>query len=86
MVAELKREACEKHLLYNQPLTVVARRMDCDDVLFKFGAPSEKFAVVHLTYRREVEVNPTFPRTRVYSTFEDFAENKMKIDALGYSN
>jgi transcriptional regulator NrdR family protein len=86
IVAELKCELSEKHLLCNQPITVVARRKDCDDVLLKFGTPNEKFAVVHLTFSGKRETNSNFPRTKIYDSFKDFVKNKMQPDAIEFSN
>jgi hypothetical protein len=86
IVAELKLELSEKHLLYNQPVTLLARRTDCDDMLFKFGTPNERFAVVHLTYSGKREVNLDFPRTEVFDSFADFAKNRMQRDALEFAN
>jgi hypothetical protein len=86
LVNELKRELSEKHLLYNQLVTVIARRTDCDDVLLKFGTPNEKFAVVHLTFSGKCETNPNFPRTEIFASFGDFVNNRMQQDALQFSN
>jgi hypothetical protein len=86
LVAELKREVSENHLLYSRPATVLARRLDCDDILFKLDTPKGQFAVVHLTWKRKRESNPNFPRTKIYDSFEDFVKNKMKPDALEFSN
>jgi hypothetical protein len=86
LVAELKLEVSESHVLYNQPVTVLARRLDCDDILFKLENPKSQFAVVHLTGIRKRETNPKFPRTKIYDSFEDFVKNRMQPDALEFSN
>jgi hypothetical protein len=86
MVAELKRELSEKHWLHNQPVTAIARRLDCDDVLFRLGAQNEKLAVVHLTWSGKPEANLNFPRMEIFASFVDFATNRMQNDALEFSN
>jgi hypothetical protein len=86
LIAELKLEVSENHLLFNQTVTVLARRLDCDDILFKLENPKGQFAVVHLTGIGKRESNAIFPRTKIYSSFEDFVKNRMQPDALEFSN
>ena len=60
----------------------VARRRDCDDVLFElFGpdAPGE-FAVVHLAWAGR-ERTARFPRTAVYATFQHWVGECMDPQA-----
>lgn len=75
---ELKRETCPGHPLYGVSVKVVARRQDCDDVLFRLGDSSGRYAVVHLSYQKEKD--PRWPECHLYRDFEDWVENCMKPD------
>ena len=48
---ELAREVGPGHPLFDRPTVAVARRVDCDDVLFWLPAGPAALAVVHLTWR-----------------------------------
>lgn len=69
--AEAKAEIASGHPLFKKPLQAVARRDDCDDVLFRIRG-SEAFALVHLTYARRPEPCP-WPQTMVFPSWESFA-------------
>ena len=69
--AELKREVTLGHLLYNVSVTAVARRRDCDDVLFA-TVGSSSVAVVHLSYGEEA--NPLWPHTRFFGSLGEWKE------------
>jgi hypothetical protein len=73
--AELERELVGGHRLFGRKLRAVARRSDCEDVLF-VGA--ELAAVVHLTWAKEV--SPDSPSADIYPSVEDWAERGMQID------
>ena len=72
----LERELCMElsagHPLHGHSCRALARRLDCDDVLFEVG--SKQLGVVHLTWRGRAEIDPTFPATSFYECFEDFAK------------
>jgi hypothetical protein len=74
--AELARELVPGHRLHGRPgLRAVARRSDCDDVLFL----SETIAaVVHLTWAKEPD--PHHPTTEIFSSVEDFVGRRMNPD------
>jgi hypothetical protein len=55
---ELARELGEGHLLFDVAVEAVARRADRDDVLFRLLDGSGRLALVHLTWRGEVEPAP----------------------------
>jgi len=63
LVDELRREMASGHVLENLDLAALARRQDCDDVLYALNDGSGRLAVVHLTYRSTRETNPSFPST-----------------------
>jgi len=56
-------------VLFGRAVHAVARRSDCDDVLFTTG--SEAF-VVHLTWIGKMETDPQWPYTVGYSGWEAF--------------
>ncbi len=67
MVQELRREICDRHVLYGLPVRPVGRRQDCDDVLFELLDGSGRLAVVHLTYSRYPEPDPRWPNTTMFN-------------------
>ncbi len=79
---ELKREVCNKHILFSVDAQAIARRCDCDDVLFKLSNFTHQYAVVHLTYSRESD--STFPITELYVDLEDWVKNRMLLDNQDY--
>jgi hypothetical protein len=74
---ELHRELAPGHILYGMPVSAVARRQDCDDVLFALDDGSGRVAVVHLTWSRET--NPPFPVTDFFDSFSEWSES-MRVD------
>lgn len=75
---ELARELPVGHCLYQVRVNAVARRQDCDDVLFSLEDGSGRVAVVHLTYA--VESDPVWPLTRVFPDMSSFSEERMVSD------
>lgn len=82
IINELKHEISSQHILYNIEVELIARRFDCDDYLFKILGDNPKYAVVHLTWSRTKETNSIFPTTDMYDNWDDFLENRMKLDNL----
>ena len=73
---ELARELVPGHPLHGRPnLRAVARRADCDDVLFLSDTIA---AVVHLTWAKEPD--PEHPSTELFSSIEDFVARRMDPD------
>jgi len=73
---ELARELVPGHRLHGRPnLRAVARRADCDDVLFVSDTIA---AVVHLTWAKEPD--PAHPSTEIFSSIEDFVSRRMNPD------
>lgn len=68
---ELKREINKNHILHGTKLKEIARREDCDDVLFLLLDGSNRYAVVHLTWSGKKENNPCYPRTKIYDNLVD---------------
>jgi len=82
----LEREAhielAEDHPLHGFKLKAVARREDCDDVLFQI-AESDTVAVVHLTWSGKLERSP-WPRAKIYESMEAFSVQRMEVDASNW--
>jgi hypothetical protein len=70
LVDELHRELPPGHVLENVEMSVVARRHDCDDVLYALNDGSGRLAVVHLTWKKTRETIPTYPNTRIFQRVE----------------
>jgi len=77
---ELVAEVGPAHQLYGREMRAVARRGDCDDVLFVSPDDPSLVAVVHLTYARRPEPNPSYPTTTFFDSIEDWIERGMKVD------
>ena len=75
---ELLRELPVGHCLYQVQVNAVARRQDCDDVLFALEDGSGRVAVVHLSYA--VEKDPVWPFTRVFPDMYSFSKERMVPD------
>jgi len=81
--AELKREVGSDHPLRSRRVQAVARRQDCDDVLFITLDAPRFVAVVHLTWGGRVEPRQ-FPRATIFPTFEEWIERGMNVDHLEF--
>jgi hypothetical protein len=77
LVEELRREISQGHVLFGKDVAAVARRHDCDDVLF---ALERGVAVVHLAYGGR-ETRPEFPDTELYESWADFVTERVARDA-----
>ena len=75
---ELRKETCKGHQLHKIKTETIARREDCDDVLFKLLDGTERFAIVHLTYSKESD--PQWPDCDIFNTFGDFLQRKYYPD------
>jgi hypothetical protein len=77
---ELARELSAGHPLFGLPVHALARRQDCDDVLFAVDDGSGRVAVVHLTCTRSPPEKPPWPITLVYKSFETWMAERMRPD------
>lgn len=80
--SELQSEIGEGHLLEGKPAKAIARRIDCDDVLFKLS--DESLVVVQLTWSSKKENDPFWPYTEVYDSLDSFSNERMELDATDY--
>jgi len=71
-VDELNREMPSGHALEAVDISAVAHRKDCDDVLYALNDGSGRVAVVHLTYCKTRETNPTVPKTRIFESLKSW--------------
>jgi hypothetical protein len=62
----------------------IAKRTDCDDVLFEVGSADRTYAVVHLSWRSEPEHDPQWPATELFSTWEQWVEQRMIPDNVEF--
>lgn len=85
MAQELHREVGVEHVLHGAKVVTVARRIDCDDVLFASDDPAKPLAVVHLTFAQHPEPAPRWPDTKIYQGWEDWRDRCMIPDNLNYS-
>ena len=77
-VEELRRECGSGHPLGGMPVTALASREDCDDVLFQVEDGSGRVAVVHLTWRKES--GAAWPHTTILQDLRTFVEDVMAKD------
>ena len=79
---ELRREVRRGHELYGAAVRAVARRLECDDVLFSIEDGSGRVAVVHLTWSpRE---RPPWPDTDIYADLATWMVERMNRDRDSY--
>ena len=67
---ELRREDAPGHPLHSVAVSALARRYDCDDVLFGLSG-SASVAVVHLSYG---EADALWPHTQFFSSLKEWAK------------
>ena len=79
-VSELRRELAEGHILFSVTVAAVARRTDCDDVLFATADPSKPLAAVHLTWSGRAEPDPPWPHTMLYQSWQDWITRRQMPD------
>ena len=75
---ELLREITKGHALYGQPVRAVARRIDCDDVLFALEDGTDQVAIVHLTWSAGEPL--PWPNSTIYLSRSDWEVNRMIPD------
>ncbi len=80
--AELQRELSSKHVLFCRPVRAIGHRIDSDTILFWLGDVAPRFAVVHLTFRKEIWSE--YPVTRLFDSLDDWINQCMVPDAEDY--
>ena len=83
-VGELQKEISPQHVLHGLTVVAVARRIDCDDVLFATVDPAMLLAVVHLTWAGRMESDRRWPHTTGYKSWEDWSQRCLLPDHQEY--
>jgi hypothetical protein len=79
---QLRKEITSGHKLAHLSFEVIGKSGASDDVLIKIEKGEFEFAVVHLVWNGSV--NHLYPRSYFYKDWQDFVDNRMKEDNLGY--
>lgn len=82
MSNEALREIAIGHSLAGKKLKTLARRQDCDDVLFLINDGPE-VAVVHLTWSNRRETRG-FPVAHLFSDLAEFMDTRMETDRIEF--
>lgn len=77
---ELHRELGDGHQLQGVLVRAIARRQDCDDVLFALDDGTGRVAVVHLTWTQNPPDRPPWPTSEMYSSLQAWAAERMRND------
>jgi hypothetical protein len=85
MERELGRELAAGHPLFGLALRTLARRQDCDDVLYAIEDGTARVAVVHLTWTPSPPDVPPFPCAVIYPNLAMWAQEGMRTDAEEFS-
>lgn len=75
---QLMREVGPCHVLFGIMATLLARRQDNDDCLFFLA--DGRHALVHLTWRKDQEPDPTWPAAAIFDSLETWAKQVMQPD------
>lgn len=86
MEQELQRELSLGHPLFGIPVRTVARRQDCDDVLFALEDGTGRVAVVHLTWTKTSPERLPWPVTRLFASLSDWKTECMQVDAAEFDS
>ncbi len=76
---ELDKELSSRHCLYGLCVRAIARRIDCDDVLYTIDG-DRRLAVVHLTWSGIAEEDDCYPATDIYANWEDWVNRRFLPD------
>ncbi len=75
---ELRREVAPGHVLHGLNARLIGRRYDRDTALFLLD--DGRIAKVHLTWRRDTEIDPRWPYTTIYVDVRDWQERGLAAD------
>jgi hypothetical protein len=82
---ERQTEESLGHSLYGTSATAVARRKDCDDLLFEIALRDKPLAVVHLRWNTGKELDTWSPRTKLFTNWEECVREAMLPDHEDYA-
>lgn len=80
MAHRLARELGRDYPLYGVRVETLARRGDCDDVLYRLLDGTGRVAVVHLTWTSDPPERYPYPWATLYPSFEAWADEGMAGD------
>ena len=86
MEQELRRELSAGHPLFGLSVRTLARRQDCDDVLFAVEDGTGRVAVVHLTWTHSLPERPPWPGTAVFPSLAEWAADGMRTHAEEFAS
>jgi hypothetical protein len=88
LARELEHEVTENHPLWNKKARALAQRTDSDDVLFalEHEESTPRYAVVHLTWSGEPELDPRWPDTQCYNSLEEWVRDRMMPDHAEFTD
>jgi hypothetical protein len=76
----LRREIGPGHELYGLPVRALARRDDCDDVLFAIEDGTGRVVDVHLTWTRDPPERGPWPIAIFFTSFDVWCRDGMQSD------
>ncbi|MFB4322438.1 hypothetical protein RB298_08905 [Priestia sp. BR_2] len=79
---ELSKEISSEHILFGVQVKTLARRCDRDDFLFSLIEQPGTYVQVHLTWKHEESAD--WPKTLLFSSFEDWVNTSMLPDNRDY--
>jgi hypothetical protein len=79
MERQLNAELSRAHALHSLPVRALARREDCDDVLFAIEDGTRRVAVVHLTWSKTPQPIG-FPTTTIFASLDAWRVDGMQAD------
>ena len=85
LAAELQTEVLLGHSLYGPLAKTRVHRKNCDDVLFEIGLHDKPLAVVQLTWKRGQEIETSWPRTKLFTNWEERVREAMLPDHEDYA-
>ncbi len=71
-------EIAKGHPLYGVPVKAIAKRRDCDDVLFSVLRHLCEYVVVHLTWSGKEEPPPDWPKFELYANDDDIEDMRFR--------
>lgn len=84
-VGELRRAVGPSHLLHGKTVLPLARRSDCDDVLYLVEETARPFIVVHhFTPKGCPQRMPHLPSLALYDDWDDWASRCMRPEHRDY--
>lgn len=76
----LRREVGPNHVLHGLPVRALARRVDCDDVLYAIKDGTCRVVNVHLTWTQDPPVREPWPTATFFSSFDVWRRDGMQSD------